>query len=271
LRRVFGIDFSDRKIRSAAVATAISLAILLSLGLWQIKRLHWKQHILDQIDHAEASPPVALDQDPAPFTKVVAGGILLPGTALYGAEVRTGKDGQPHMGAQRLQVLLRGDQVPLLVDLGWVPDGAAQPAPSTAPRDIMGYVRTADHAGALSAEDDRRGRHFYTLDPATIGPVLGVRHLAPFTLVAMGALAGKGDPVPATALPRPPNNHLQYAFTWFGLAVAMVGVFIAWARGRGREANAPVPRLAAPERVEPAMAEPKPATPDEPESPGEAA
>jgi surfeit locus 1 family protein len=31
-------------------------------------------------------------------------------------------------------------------------------------------------------------------------------------------------------LPTPPNNHLQYAFTWFGLAGALLAVFVAWAR-----------------------------------------
>ena len=35
--------------------------------------------------------------------------------------------------------------------------------------------------------------------------------------------------VPATRLPRPPNNHLQYAFTWFGLGAALIAVFVSWA------------------------------------------
>jgi surfeit locus 1 family protein len=227
--------FPDRQIRSAAIATLIALAILLALGFWQIQRLHWKQHILDQIDHAEAAPPVPLGADPQPFTKVVATGILLPATALYGDDVRQSPDGQSRMGAQRLQIMLRGNDKPLLVDLGWVPDGAMAPPPSNTPRSIMGYIREPDHAGALSAEDDTRARHFYTLDPAVIAPALGVHSAAPYTLVAMGALAGPNDPVPATELPRPPNNHLQYAFTWFGLAAAMVGVFLAWAYARAKE------------------------------------
>jgi surfeit locus 1 family protein len=49
-------------------------------------------------------------------------------------------------------------------------------------------------------------------------------------------------PVPPGGLPQPgkitvnlPNNHLQYAITWFGLAVALAGVFIAFARARRRE------------------------------------
>jgi surfeit locus 1 family protein len=36
-------------------------------------------------------------------------------------------------------------------------------------------------------------------------------------------------------MPRPNNNHLGYAITWYGLAVALVGVFLVWARRRRKE------------------------------------
>ncbi len=64
----------------------------------------------------------------------------------------------------------------------------------------------------------------------TLSPALGAPNAAPYILVAMGP-AGNG-PIPAETLPRPVNNHLQYALTWFGLAGALLGVFIVWARPR---------------------------------------
>ena len=246
---MFGISLKVRQVRSAAIATLIALAILVALGVWQLHRLHWKENILAQIDHAEASPPVPLGANPAPFTKVIATGMLLPGTALYGAQVHDLPNGQSQMGAQRLQIMLRGGQAPVLVDLGWVPDGAKPPFPSTRPTRIMGYIREPDQAGALSAEDDTATRHFYTLNPAVIAKALGVHNVAPYTLIAMGALAGPNDPVPATELPRPQNNHLQYAFTWFGLAFALVAVFVAFARSQRatpQPASAPTRPLALP-------------------------
>ena len=61
-----------------------------------------------------------------------------------------------------------------------------------------------------------------------IGAALGNPQVAPFTLVAL-APSAFGGAQPATELPRPTNNHLQYAFTWFGLSGALMAVFISWA------------------------------------------
>jgi len=37
-------------------------------------------------------------------------------------------------------------------------------------------------------------------------------------------------PEPAHALPRPVDNHLSYALTWFGLAATLLVIFILYAR-----------------------------------------
>ncbi len=217
-----------RSITSAAIATAISLCILVSLGVWQIKRLHWKEAILADIDRAEQSPPVPLVGTPPRFAKVSARGVLRPASALYGAFVHPTPDGGQHMGADRLQVLDR-PQGPLLVDLGWVPTEGGAPPVSVGPATVEGYVRLPEHPNWFSPDDDTAAHRFFTLDPAVIGAALGAKAVAPFTLVAVGTPTDT-PPIPATALPRPPNNHLQYAFTWFGLAAALVAVFVAWVR-----------------------------------------
>jgi len=210
------------------VATLVALAILISLGMWQLQRRAWKHRLLADIARAEQAPAVPLAGIPPRFTKVVVRGVWRPAVALYGVDVRQGADGSERMGAQRLQILARDGEAPLLVDEGWVPTEGAMPAPATGTASVEGYVRAPDRVGLLSAEDDLAGRHFYTLDPSAISIALGAHDAAPFTLVAMGH-AAPGGPVPAESLPRPPDNHLQYAFTWFGLAAALVGVFAAWA------------------------------------------
>jgi len=53
------------------------------------------------------------------------------------------------------------------------------------------------------------------------------------------------DPVPPGGLPHPStlrvrlrNDHLQYAITWFGLALVLVVMFAVWAWRQRREERA---------------------------------
>jgi surfeit locus 1 family protein len=130
------------------------------------------------------------------------------------------------MGADRMQVLETAAG-PVLVDVGWVPTEGAGPPVTSGPARITGYARMPERQHWYSPDDSPRAGLFYTLDPHAIGVALGAPAVAPFTLVALGK-ATDTPPIPATELPRPPNNHLQYALTWFGLAAALACVFGVW-------------------------------------------
>lgn len=210
---------------------AVVLAVLLGLGTWQLHRLHWKQDILAQLARAEADPPMPLPAEPEPYTKVVAAGRLRGDLAsFYGAEVRD-LPGGPQLGAEWIVPLESDSGQTILVDRGWVPDRRNRPLDlPDGDVTVQGYVRPGDSPGLFSAKDDVAARRFYTLDPAVIGSTLGLPRVAPFVLVAMGPAPAQGFPVPAQHLPRPPNNHLSYAITWYGLAVALVVMFALWAR-----------------------------------------
>lgn len=214
-----------RALMVPAFATAIMLAILIALGVWQLQRLQWKLGLLAEIGRAEASPPVQLPDHPLQFTKVTVSGHFRDDLhALYGADVRDVPGGTA-MGAQLIVPLERPGKDPILVDRGWVRDGQlGQPGGDAT---MVGYIRTPDAAGPFSLTDDLAARRFYTLDPAKIGEALGLPRVAPFTLVALGA---GGAPEPATTLPRPPNDHLNYALTWFALALSLLIVFAAYTR-----------------------------------------
>ncbi len=216
-------------IAGAAVATAIAFAILIALGVWQLERLAWKQGLLAQVDAAEHAPPQPLTTaTPQLFTRVTAQGTLAgTPTALYGVDVQ-----ENHLGAQLVERLDRTGAPPLIVVLGWVPTDMGHAVAVSGPATITGYIRLPDQPNWLSAADDPASRHFYTLNPKTIGAALGAPDAAPFTLIALGKPGAWGQPVPAEALPRPVNNHLNYALTWFGLAASLAGVFGAWVARR---------------------------------------
>lgn len=205
------------------------LVVLIGLGNWQVRRLAWKTGLLAEIDRAEALPAIPLPPDPSPFAKVAVSGTLRGDlSVLYASEVHDTPTG-PVMGAQLVTPLERPGADPILVDRGWIPGDSAASVPTpSGPVTVTGFVHPAEQAGMLSAKDDVAGRHFYTLDPPVIGAALGLKQVAPFTLVVMGPPGGV--PEPAQHLPRPPNNHLSYAITWYGLAVTLLVIFSLYAR-----------------------------------------
>lgn len=221
-----------------AAAVVVMVAILVTLGTWQLRRLAWKTGVLEQIASAEAAPAVPLPPEPSQFQKVAASGLLRTDlSVLYGADVRDTPAG-PQMGAQLVTPLERPGAAPLLVVRGWVPtDHPRPPDAPPGPASFDGYVRAPERAGLFSPADDPGRRLFYTLDPAAIAVAVGERSPLPFALVALGPPPPPGAyPIPATSLPRPPNDHLSYAVTWYGLAVVCVVVFGTYALKRRREA-----------------------------------
>ena len=138
------------------------------------------------------------------------------------------------IGSQVVGVLDRPDGPPVVVNLGWAPDGWTDQLP-TGTVTIEGYVRPPEHTPWLGTADDPARRRFFALDPLGIGAALGALHVEPFTLVALGP--ARGTPEPVQALPRPPNDHLSYAVTWFSLAAALVVVFALFVRQTFRERN----------------------------------
>jgi surfeit locus 1 family protein len=225
-----------RRLLAPGLSTLVMLALLIGLGVWQLRRLHWKLGILAQIAHAETMPAIPLPPDPSQFTKVAITGILQNrSAALVGAEGRDTAQG-PQMGGQLVVPMLRAGKTPVLVDRGWIPSDMLGHVPGpSGPITVDGYVRAGDRPGLFSATDDPAHRLFYTLDPQAIGRALDLPHLAAFTLIALGPQPPAGFPDPAKSLPRPPNNHLTYAMTWFGLAGALVVIFAQFAYGQLRE------------------------------------
>ena len=218
--------------------TIAMLTLTTALGIWQVERLHWKIALLQDIDRGEAAPAVPLSAAPQPFTKVLVTGRLRQDLqVLYGVEVRSAVEG-PVLGAYLLNPLERPGADTVIVNRGWAPltwQSPATPVDAT----IEGYIREPEYPVRFGAADDPAARRFYALDPAAIGASLGLPHAAPFTVVALGTTPPGTYPEPARALPRPPNSHLSYAITWFGLAASLVVIFAIYARRALRPVKEP--------------------------------
>ncbi|PWS37862.1 hypothetical protein DFH01_00665 [Falsiroseomonas bella] len=217
-----------RPVLIAVLASIPVLGLLLFLGTWQVQRLAWKNDLIARIAASEAAPAAPLAGPPEMLAKVrVTGRFDHTKEALLGLEVRG-----PVLGAHLVTPLLRVGAPPILVDRGWVPLQNDRPiARPEGEVTLEGWVHPGDRPNWFSATDDPAGRRFYTFDPPAIGRALGLAEVAPYGLVALGTQGG-GLPDPARTLPRPTNNHLGYAITWYGLALSLVGVLAAFALRR---------------------------------------
>jgi len=222
-----------RRLLWPALAGLPVLIILLGLGTWQAQRLVWKTDLLAQIAAAEAAPPAPISDPPAPYAKLEAVGRFDHAReALLGVEIRANR-----MGARLMVPFLRDSGPPILVDRGWVPlDRPGEIARPEGEQRITGYVRFGEAAGRFAAQDDVAGRRFYHFDPVAIGSALGLPGMASYSLVLLGQPGSL--PEPAQSLPRPRNNHIGYAITWYGLALSLIGVFVAFAWREGKRAGA---------------------------------
>lgn len=224
---------ASRRLLLPSLMTLAAFVVLLGLGTWQVERLGWKTDLLARFDAMEAAPAIPIPAVPDAYTKVAATGRLDHGRqALVGLELHGNT-----LGAHLVTPLLRDGAPPILVDRGWVPTERSAPiAQPEGEVTVTGWVRPPETAGWFSAADDIPARRFYTYDPAVIGGALGLPAVAPFTLVALADGAeGTYLPRPARTLPRPANNHLGYAVTWYGLAAGLLGVYLVWLRRRLKE------------------------------------
>ncbi|MBU1385849.1 MAG: SURF1 family protein [Alphaproteobacteria bacterium] len=216
------------------IASALLLALLIWLGVWQVQRLQWKQDLIAQAGAAASLPPAApsevLDAAQVEFRKV---SLTCPGlaTAPY-VELYSIHEGQA--GVRLISACRHpGYGQTLLVDRGFVADVVSARPPtgaSATPVQLVAEVRETPAPGpmALAAE----GRRFYARDNAAMARALGVEGpVAPQTLFA---LTSSNPDWLALSPSAPPaafsNNHLGYAITWFGLALTLAAFYIALLR-----------------------------------------
>jgi len=210
------------------ILTVLALGVLVFLGTWQVQRLAWKQDLIARIEAAQAAPPIPLDQalarpDPE-FTRVVVTCRGLDRARFV--SLRTLVEGEAGM---RL-VSLCSDQEPILVDRGFVAEAiSARPAQDggTMPVVVRGILRRGEPSNAFTPPPGEG--LVYVRDLGLLADALGTQTARrDLMIVAETSSNPEWAALRPVALPEGlSNNHLGYAITWFGLAAALIGVYLA--------------------------------------------
>jgi quinolinate synthase len=94
--------------------------------------------------------------------------------------------------------------------------------------DLVGVVRWPETRDSFTPADDPKQNVWYLRDSNAIATFKKWVTAAPFYIDQEEPMSSGGWPKPGKLEVHLPDNHLQYAITWFGLALALAGVYVAW-------------------------------------------
>jgi surfeit locus 1 family protein len=220
--------------------SALGLLLLLGLGTWQVQRLHWKEGLIAERNAALAAAPVALPKtlDEAralEFHPVRAEGEFLNDHELYiNAQSFSGAAGFHIVTPFRLV-----DGAIIFIDRGFVPTDRRAPA-TRADGEIAGHtavtglLRLPEPAGWFTPANEPQKNSWFSIDLPAMAQAAGVDDALPFYIDAGKAPVPGAWPQGGQTITDLPNNHLQYAITWYALAAALVAIYIRFALRRRR-------------------------------------
>ncbi len=128
----------------------------------------------------------------------------------------------------------------VLVDRGYVPPERKDPASRAqgTPHgtvEVVGVMRWPEARGLFTPADDPKSNVWFLRDPKAMAAAKKWDSAAPFYIEQEAPVPPGGLPLPGKLAVNLPDNHLQYAITWFGLALGLAGVYLVWLAGRIRQ------------------------------------
>lgn len=234
----------SRSLILPGLAALVALAILIGLGTWQLQRKAWKEDLIGQIEARAYGEPGAIvpetdwaawraDQDE--FRKVRVTGTFLHAfeAPVYGLAPGE-RQGAPLQGYYLITPLKLASGAIVMVNRGFVPTDLRDPArrPESQPQGevtVTGLVRAPEARNAFTPNDDPARNQWFARDPQGIAAAHKLERVAPFLIDADASPNPGGWPRGGQTPLTLPNNHLQYAVTWFGIALTLIGVFTAFA------------------------------------------
>jgi surfeit locus 1 family protein len=218
---------------------AVPIVLLcLGLGAWQIQRLHWKEGLIGERSAAVNAPAIGVPSDRAvpsslEFRHVSAEGVFLNDKEIFLGAASEGGE----IGYQVLTPLRQADGRIVFVNRGFIPSELKDRAKRSA-GEPAGHVRIE---GLLRLPPDGRPNWFlpdnrpdlnywFWVDLPAMATADKLEPVAPFYIDADATPNPGGWPRGGVTRLELPNNHLQYAITWFSLAVAMIVIYVLFHR-----------------------------------------
>ncbi|WP_425410801.1 SURF1 family protein [Hyphococcus sp.] len=212
----------------------LALGLLVSLGIWQLQRLEWKRDLISKVDARISAEPIPFSEaerransgEDMRYTPVSLAGVLdFDNTAIvFGAN-----DGR--VGAFYFTPLKIAECEFIYVNRGFAPQ-SINPAPvaeSSGPS-VTGLFRYAERlappASWFRSREQSGDGLWFVRDPTLFAEKAGIATAAYY--IDQFAVPERQWPQGGTTRIDFSNRHFEYALTWFGLGVALIGVWCAF-------------------------------------------
>jgi surfeit locus 1 family protein len=231
-----------------ALFTGIVVLVCLGLGVWQLERLAWKRALIAERHAAAQAAPVSPPRSLAEARALQFHPVAVEGVFLHDKEkhvIAPGPTGGS--GYNVLTPLRTADGRIVFVNRGFVPVDRRDPAKREAGQiagttGVTGMLRLPPAAKPSWFTPDHRPElnYWFWVDLPAMSAAAGLSDVAPFYIEA-DTTPNPGDWPKGGVTPAAlPNDHLQYAITWFALAAAALVVYVFWRRQTaGRDENVP--------------------------------
>jgi surfeit locus 1 family protein len=218
--------------------TAPAVLLLLALGFWQVERLFWKQDLIAQRQAAVAAPRVAAPRSLEEARGMEFHHIVDEGVFLHDKEIFLGATSEAgRQGYQVMTPLLEVGGRTVFINRGFIP---AELKDSNK-RDVGQIAGTVRIQGLLRLPPAERPAWFlpdnrpdlnywFWVDLPAMSAADGLDRVAPFYIDADATPNPGGWPKGGVTRLVLPNDHLQYAITWFSLAVALIVIYVLFHR-----------------------------------------
>ena len=215
----------------AALAVTSAFVVLIGLGVWQLQRLEWKEALIAERVAQSELPPTALPARLAPDDQLDYRRVTLRGHFLHDRELYL--DGRTHkrqVGLHVVTPLVLEDGRTLLIDRGWAPKTARDPATRAAGQlagevTLEGALKRGGWGGLelfRPANQPADNIWLWADLPAMVAAADVENPITEVYLIAGPAPIPGGLPIGRAIDVDLPNNHLGYALTWFALAGALL-------------------------------------------------
>lgn len=231
----------SRKALALGAAALLATGLFARLGVWQLERRVWKLDLIARVDRRLHAPPIEAPPPPAWPTIGSADEyrrVRIAGRFEYRRETRVQAVTEAGGGYWVLTPLRTDQGFTVLVNRGFVPPAwSERGGPAANPggeRVVTGLLRLSEPGGAFLRANAPQAGRWYSRDVAAITAARHLGLVAPYFIDADAAPTMGGYPRGGLTVVRFPNNHLQYALTWFTLAFMAAAAVVAVGREEWR-------------------------------------